>query len=113
MISIENINIAREIIKNNNITYTEFTQYYQPDYKIINNFWKSYRFLKKIPFNNNSFLKFFQFHLESPVDHGIMYYANNSNNAIILFKINNNFFSSLIPTSYLKHRNNNFIAIYA
>ena len=103
---------AVNIIRSNNITYTEFTPFYQPNYQIVNNIWKSYRFLNKFPLQLNSILKFFKFHLDSTVDHGIMYYANNSDNALILFKISNTFFSSLIPANHLTNKNKNFIAIY-
>ena len=52
---------AINIIKSNNITYTEFTQYYQPNYNIVNNIWKSYRFLNRLPFNLDPILNIFKF----------------------------------------------------
>ena len=72
---------AINIIKSSNITYTEFTKYYQPNYSIVNNIWKSYRFFNKLPFNMDPIFKFFKFHLKLPKNHGIMYYANNSDKA--------------------------------
>tara|TARA_Y100000389_G_C17467788_1_gene527293 strand:- start:1542 stop:1883 length:342 start_codon:yes stop_codon:yes gene_type:complete len=112
MISEDIIKIALNIIKKNNITYSEFTNHYEPNYNVINNIWKKYKIKNSSPVSKTSFIKFFQFHLNSPVDHGIMYYANKSDNALILFKISDIFFSTLIPTHDLPIKHRNFIAIY-
>ena len=107
---------AFSIINRGNISYLEYISYEQPNYQIILNLWKEYRFLgpKYNPFlkENRQIEEIFKFHLQSPINHGIMYYSKNSSKAILFFKIDHYFFCLSIETQELPVKNKNFIAIY-
>lgn len=107
---------AFSILNNMNISYLEYVSYEQPNYQIVLNLWKEYRFLGS---KRNSFLEenrqikdIFKFHLQSPINHGVMYYSKNSPKAILFFKIDHYFFCLSIGTHELPVKNRNFVAIY-
>ena len=107
---------AFDILKKKNISYLEYISYEQPNYQSILNLWKKYRFLgpKYNTFvNDNKNLEdIFKFHLNSPINHGIMYYSKNSSKTIIFFKIDNYFFCLSLKSDELPVKNKNFVAIY-
>lgn len=104
------------LLSKKNISYLEFVSFEQPNYQLVLNLWKEYRFFGV---RSNSFLKdnsqieeIFKFHLQSSMNHGVMYYSRNSSQAIIFFKIDHYFFCLSIETHELPIKNKNFIAIY-
>lgn len=106
---------AFDILKNKNITYSQYTPFYQPDYNHILKLWKNYRFLNKKHFSieDDYVLKnLFSFHLNEISDHGILYYASNSKNAVIFYKIDDKFFTIKVDAEYLGTKDKNIIAIY-
>ena len=104
------------LLSKKNISYLKFVSFEESNYQFLLNLWKEYRFFGV---RSNSFLKdntqieeIFQFHLQSSINHGILYYSRNSPKAIIFFKIDHYFFCVSIETHDLPIKNRNFIAIY-
>ena len=107
---------ALSLLSKKNISYLEYVSFEQPNYQLVLNLWKEYRFLdiKSNSFlrNNSKIEEVFKFHLQSSMNHGVMYYSRNSLQAIIFFKIDHYFFCISIETHDLPIKNRNFIAIY-
>ena len=87
---------AFKILSKKDISFLQHVSYEQPNYQLVLNLWKEYRFLgvrNNSFFQNNSLIEdIFKFHLQSPINHGVMYYSRNCTEAIIFFKIDHHFF---------------------
>ena len=104
------------LLSKKNISYLKLVSFEESNYQSVLNLWKEYRFfgIKSNSFlkNNTQIEEIFKFHLQSSLNHGIMYYSRNSPKAIIFFKIDHYFFCISIETHDLPIKNRNFIAIY-
>ena len=80
------------------------------NYKHIVNIWKRYRFFNKLPIiiqEDYMLNELFKFHLETEINHAILYYSYNLDNALLLYKVFDKFFSVSIPAySLVKHKKN-------
>lgn len=107
---------ALALLFKKNISYLKCVSFEQPNYQLVLNLWKEYRFLgvrgNSFLRNNSQIEEIFKFHLHSSMNHGVMYYSRNSPQAIIFFKIDHSFFCISIETHDLPIKNKNFIAIY-
>ena len=84
------------------------------NYKNIVNIWKRYRFFNKLPiYIKEDYIlnEVFKFHLNTNINHAILYYSCNMDNALLLYKIYDKFFSVSIPAYSLTNHNKNIIAI--
>jgi len=80
-------------------------------YKEVIDIWKLYKNKKKI-FNNDFLIKdIFDFHL-SNINHVILFYSKNNNNALLMSKIDHNYINLLIPAYNLKEKNISIISTF-
>lgn len=107
---------AFEILKRKNISHVKFVNFEEKNYKKVLNLWKEYRFFgpnyNSFISKNNEISDLFKFHLQSPINHGIMYYSKNSSGAVIFFKIDSYFFCLNLNSGDLPLKDRNFVAIY-
>ena len=81
------------------------------DYKEVVDIWKLYKNEKKI-FNNDFLIKdIFDFHL-SNINHVILFYSKNNENALLMGKIDNEYINLVIPAYSLKNKGVSIISTF-
>ena len=81
------------------------------DYKEVINIWKLYKNEKKI-YNNDFLIKdIFDFHL-SNINHVILFYSKNNENALLMSKINNEYINIVIPAYSLRNKGVSIISTF-
>lgn len=80
-------------------------------YKEVVDIWKLYKNEKKI-YNNDFLIKdIFDFHL-SNINHVILFYSKNNNNALLMGKIDNEYINLIIPAYSLKDKGVSIISTF-
>ena len=81
------------------------------DYKEVIDIWKAYKKEKKI-YNNDLLIKdIFDFHL-SNINHVILFYSKNNNNALLMGKIDKEYINLIIPAYSLQNKGISIISTF-
>ena len=86
------------------------------NYQDVIDIWKNHKNTGILPddISNDRFMHAaFDFHKNSEINHGILYYSKYLSDALILYKIRNKYFNILVPSHNLGHKNKSIIAIYS
>ncbi len=96
--------------------YVQSTNLSADNYQDVIDIWKYHKNTGSLPddISNDRFMHAaFDFHKNSELNHGILYYSKYLSDALILYKIRNKYFNILIPSYSLFDKNKSIIAIYS